>query len=237
LNRRQYEHYFFSITAALMLLVVLSGFAKSYFLAGVFRAPLPSPVLHFHGAAFTLWILLVIAQTSFVAAHRVDIHRRLGVAGFALASLMVVLGVMAGTDSLLRHASSVDVFGRDPRMFYIVPLSDMLLFATFICAAFRARFDSPAHKRFIYLANVTLLVAPIARLSFAFTSRNNPVDGLLSDLFVAALIAYDFWSTGKIHRVTLWAGGLLILVQQIRIPLGKTGAWHVFADWVILHFR
>ena len=30
---------------------------------------------------------------------------------------------------------------------------------------------------------------------------------------------------------TLWARTFLILVQQVRIPIGKTAAWHAFAGW------
>ncbi len=234
---RRYDHYFFSIMALLMFLTVFLGFAHTYYLAGVFTAPLPSAIVHIHGAAFTLWILLLVTQTSLVAARRTDIHRRLGMAGFVLAALMVVLGVLAGTDSLLRHASTVDAFGRDAKMFYIVPLTDMLLFAMFVYGGFRARLDAPAHKRFLYLATTALMVAAIARLPMAFSARNSRVDGLLSDLFLLALIAYDLWSARKIHRVTLWAGLVLVVIQQIRIPLGQTPAWHSFANWVIAHAR
>jgi hypothetical protein len=136
---RRYDHYFFSIMSLLMLVSVFIGFARSYFLAGVFRAPLPSPIVHIHGAAFTAWILLLVTQTSLVAAGRTDIHRRLGIAGFLLGCLMVVLGVMASTDSLIRHAVHLDPFGRVPLALYLVPMSDMLLFATFIYLAFRNR--------------------------------------------------------------------------------------------------
>jgi hypothetical protein len=231
------DRYFFTITAFLMVLAVFCGFARSYYLAGIFRAPLPSPILHVHGAAFTLWMILLIAQTSLVAVRRTDLHRQLGLAGFVLAAAMIVIGVLAGTDSLFRHAGALDRFGRDPKMFYIVPLSDMVLFTIFVFCAFRARFTPPAHKRLLYIASTVLLVAPIARLPFAFSARNVPVDGLLSEIFLVALIGYDLWSTRRIHRVTIWAGTLLVLVQLTRIPIGKTGEWHAFADWVILHFR
>jgi hypothetical protein len=87
-----------------MLATVFAGFARTYYLAGVFQAPLPSLIIHLHGAAFSCWILLLVTQTSLVAAGRVDVHRRLGMAGFLLASLMVMLGVLAATDSLMREA-------------------------------------------------------------------------------------------------------------------------------------
>jgi len=92
---RRFDHLFFSTMALLMLATVFLGFAHTYYLAGVFQAPLPSVIIHVHGAAFSCWILLLITQTSLVSAGRVDIHRRLGIAGFLLACVMVILGVMA----------------------------------------------------------------------------------------------------------------------------------------------
>jgi hypothetical protein len=55
---------------------------------------------------------------------------------------------------------------------------------------------------------------------------------LLSYIFLLVLVMYDLWSTRKVHRATIWAGVFLIFVQQIRVPIGKTAAWHAFASWV-----
>jgi len=41
-------------------------------------------------------MLLLLTQTTLVSAGRVDIHRRLGIAGFLLAWAMVVLGSRSG---------------------------------------------------------------------------------------------------------------------------------------------
>jgi hypothetical protein len=49
---RRFDHVFFSSTALLMLATVFVGFAPSYYLAGVFKAPLPSTIIHIHGAVF-----------------------------------------------------------------------------------------------------------------------------------------------------------------------------------------
>ncbi len=48
-----------------------------------------------HGAVFTAWLALFIAQTQLVAARRLDLHMRLGVAGIALAVLTVAAGLAA----------------------------------------------------------------------------------------------------------------------------------------------
>lgn len=98
---RRFDHLFFSGMSLLMLVTAFSGFARTYFLAGIFHAPLPSLIIHIHGAAFSCWILLLVTQTSLVSVGRTDLHRRLGVAGFFLGCLMIVFGVMAATDSLV----------------------------------------------------------------------------------------------------------------------------------------
>jgi FtsH-binding integral membrane protein len=224
----RFDHLFFSSMSLLMLATVFVGFAATYYLAGIFRAPLPSLIIHLHGAAFSCWILLLVTQTSLVSAGRVDIHRRLGIAGFLLACLMVILGVLAATDSLVRNANPA---GRDPKFFYIIPLTDMLIFATLIFFAFRARSNPPAHKRLIFVGTVALMIAAIAR--WPVLGQRNPITAaLLSYAFLLLLVSYDLWSTRKIHRATIWASAFLIFVQQIRIPIGKTAAWHAFATWV-----
>ena len=222
---RRYEHLFFSVMALVILAVVLRGFAHTYFLAGVFRAPLPNLLIHIHGAAFTCWILLLVTQTSLVSAGRVDIHRRLGIAGFLLACAMVLLGVAAATNALSRAVAP----GIDPKTFYAVPIFDMLLFATLVFFAFRARFQPATHKRIILIAMIGLTDAAFARWPIFRGHLNEAF--LASYVLIALLAAYDLWSTHRIQRATLWAGALVIFVHQVSLPIGGTAAWHAFASW------
>ena len=218
---RRFDHLFFPAMALLMLASVFLGFAHTYYLAGVFRAPLPSRIIHIHGAIFSSWILLLIAQTSLVAAGRTDIHRRLGIAGFFLACLMVVVGVLAATNALARSSGPP---GLDPKTFYIIPM-------TLVLFAFRARFNSAAHKRIILVATTALMIAAIARWPFAMVHRKPLQATLVTYVFLLLLAAYDWWSTRKVHRATIWASAFLVFVQQVRFPLGQTAAWHAFATW------
>jgi len=227
------EKYFFPGMALLMLATVFLGFARSYFLAGVFKAPLPSWLIHLHGAAFSSWILLLIAQTSLVAANRVDIHRKLGMVGFGLACLMVILGVLASTDSLRRTLSGKGpAADLDPKTFYIIPITDMVIFATLILFAFRARSNPPAHKRLILVATTALTIAAVARWPVGFI-QHNPiwVAVLCTYGFLLLLVVYDLWVMRKVHSATIWASAFLIVVQRVRVPLGETAAWHAFATW------
>ena len=223
---RLYDHYFFSLVAALMLAAVILGFGPSYYFAGVFKAPLPSAIIHVHGVVFTCWMLLLITQTSLASVGRVDLHKRLGVAGFVLAPLMLIVGVWAATDSLARVPR---IPGRDPLAFYAIPLISVITFATLISFALRQRRNPQAHKRIILVANVALMTAAIARFPFAFVHRRAPIAMLCEYSFIVFLIAYDLWSTRKLQRSTLGAAVLLIMAQWTAILFSHTAVWHSFA--------
>ena len=225
---RKYDHVFFSAMALLLLGSVFLGFAHSYYLAGMFHAPLPSAIIHVHGALFSSWILFLLAQTTLVAAGRTDVHRRIGIAGFLLACLMVIVGVWAGTNALARNFAPPGV---DAKTFYVIPITDMLVFAVLVFFAYRARFDSAAHKRIIIIATAALMIAAIARWPFPLLLGNPLAAALVSYLFLLMLMVYDLWSTHKIHRATIWASAFLIFVQQVRFPIAQTAAWHAFATW------
>ena len=234
-SSRSSDRYFFSGMALLLLGTVLLGFAKTYFLAGVFHAPpLPDWIIHVHGAAFTLWIVLLIVQIALVSAHRTDIHRRLGLAGFGLAVLMVILGVMAATDLLRRGEAALGV---DARTFYAGTLGDMFAFAVLVFFAYRYRRNSAAHKRLIVIATITLMQAAVNRWPFAIIDRLPIVTPLIAYSFLIPLFAYDFWSSRKINPATLCGGLFMVIVQELEFPIGRTMAWQNFATWVLAHAK
>jgi hypothetical protein len=227
----RYDNYFFSGVAFLILITVFVGFARTYFLAGVFHAPLPNLLIHIHGAAFSTWILLLITQTLLVSAGHVDVHRRLGLFGFGLACLMVILGILAASNSLARGFAPPGS-GFDPRTFYAIPIGGMIIFATLIFFAYRARFNPATHKRLIMIATIALLDAPTGRPPFTVITARPFFDSTFIFLFLLLLIAYDLWSTGKVHRATVWAAAFVVVVGQLRVPIGSTTAFHNLANWV-----
>ena len=223
---RRFDHLFFSSMAVLLAGSVFAGFAKSYYLAGVFRAPLPSVIIHLHGAAFSVWIALLVTQTALVSARRVDIHRRLGAVAFFWACLMIVLGLLAATDALARGAGPP---GRDPKAFFAIPIGDMLIFATLIFFSYRNRLNPAVHKRLLMIATVGVSVAAINRWPFLVRHHNGAP---YSYVFLLMIAAYDLWSTHSIYRSTVWGSAFLITIQQISGPLGRSSVWLHFAAWL-----
>ena len=163
-----HDRLFYGGMASALGLTVLAGFSRTYYLR--FFAGGPSltfsggpftALVHVHGALFTAWVVLFIVQAALVASGRVAVHRRLGVAGGLLAAAMMTAGTTIAIASAARGAAPP---GADPLAFLVVPLFDMVLFATFISAALAMRRDKEAHKRLMMLAYVSIVAAAIARL-------------------------------------------------------------------------
>jgi hypothetical protein len=236
-DRQRIEHRFFTALAVLILAEVLVGFAQTYFLAGVFWAPLRNLLLHIHGAVYTLWILLFITQTSLVAAGRVDLHRRLGIAGAVLACLVVVLGVLIATQHLVDDGQP-GVEGTGSRAFYAVTLSDMLMFATLVGLALRHRLRPALHKRLMLIGTLAILDAAYDRWPVPVPWWDDRVTPLICTYPVLLLLmGNDWWMTRKVQPVTLSATAFLVVVQQGRDPFGNTALWQRFAGWVYQHLQ
>jgi hypothetical protein len=234
--RSRYDHIFFPLIAAFILVSVFLGFAQSYYLQGVFKLPdwkgfaaPPHPLLvHIHVVIFSSWILLLVAQTSLVAADRVDLHRRLGVAGFGLACLLVLVGLAVTCEFLSRHHGHEEPGLRFP----FLQVVDLTVFSTLIYFGYRQRFHPAAHKRLMLIATVALLEPAFSRWPILVIGN-----GLVADFCCYALLAllavYDMWSIGKVQRATLWGGALLILAHHpILTILERNIAWHRLAIYM-----
>jgi hypothetical protein len=228
-----HDRLFYGGMAIAMGLTVFAGFASTYYLrffAGGPEATLTggpfTALVHAHGALFTAWVLLFIVQTALVASRRVEVHRRLGLAGAALAAAMVVVGTFIAIATAARGSAPAGV---DPLAFLIIPIFDMVLFATFVAAALALRRDKEAHKRLMLLAYVSIVVAAVARLPGVLPLGPAVFFGL-SFLFVVLAGIYDFLSRRRVHNVYMWGGALIAISVPLRLVISGTGAWRSLAE-------
>lgn len=84
-GRSDRDRFYFAGMAIVAAAIVFFGFARSYYLKGLFERPPLAPLLHLHGFLFTSWLVLLLSQVALVAAKRTDFHRRLGIVGGLLA--------------------------------------------------------------------------------------------------------------------------------------------------------
>jgi uncharacterized membrane protein YozB (DUF420 family) len=230
-GRASSERRFFTGMALVILATVIVGFSRSFFLRPFFPAwPSPSETIFYvHGAAFTAWIVLLVAQASLIAGGRTELHRKIGPFSAVLAVAMVVLGTLGALIAARRATGFVQV-PVPPLQFLAIPIFDMILFATFVWVAIAQRRNSQAHKRWMLLATVNLVTAAIARWPGVLDLGPAAFFGL-TDLFVIALAIWDFRTRGRLHPVTLWGGLLIIVSQPLRLVVSSTQGWLAFARW------
>jgi hypothetical protein len=219
---------FYVAMALAFALTVFAGFSRTYFLKLHYGSPALSLLLHVHAVVFSSWILLFVAQTTLVAAHRTDLHRRLGVAGAVLAGLLLIMGT---TTAILRvRGGSAPIPGVSGLAFLAMPLFDMVDFAILagIGLALRRRLET--HKRLMTLATIALLAAPLARIPPVFRAGPPAFFGL-SDLFIVAMLVYDVATRRRPHPATVWGGLLVVASQPLRLIISGTAAWTAFAAW------
>jgi hypothetical protein len=233
INRRRRERWFYISMSIAALITVFAGFAPTYYLRPYFKTAPLMPLLHVHGIVFTSWLVLFLIQTTLVAAHRTDIHRRLGILGGVIATLMIVIG--ATTAVIRASQGATPVPGVSPLSFLVVPLGDISVFAIIVGAGFYYRRRPDVHKRLMLLATVSILAAAIARLPFAIMQAGPPAFFGITDLFVLTCILYDLITLKRVHRATALAALLIIASQPLRLMLAGTHVWLAFAGW-LTHF-
>jgi hypothetical protein len=229
-SQRQ-ERWFFGGMAIALTVTVLAGFAPTYYLNGMAERSFElTPLLHLHGAAFTAWMFLLVAQTSFVAVGALRLHMRLGLLGAALASIMTVLGPIVAVERTA--TGQIADLGAPPLVFLAVPVLGMAVFAALVAAALFYRKRSPAaHKRLMLLATLELVTAGVSRLPVV--AEWGPLGFFaVTDVFILAIAAYDIVALRRVHAATLWGGAFFIASQPARLVIGGSPAWLSFAGWL-----
>lgn len=229
---RNLDHRFFAGMALVIVATVFLGFARTYFLAGMFHAKLPSLLVHVHAVLFSSWIIFLIVQIWLVSAGHIGWHRQLGIFGAVLALAMVVLGLLTATQSFARGFSPPGS-RMVPGAFYAFPVVQILTFCVLFAAAFLLRFEAAAHKRLMLIATFSLLGPAINRWPFRIIHKIPPLTPVIILLLVGFLAAFDLWTRRKIHRATLSGGALLAASQFAMFPIGQSQIWLHFTDWML----
>ena len=231
---------FYVRMAAVCVAVGALGFAPTYWVPLAGGTLSVAPITHLHGLVFYAWLLFFLAQTSLVASGRVGYHRELGLAGIALATAMFFVGMGVSIHRIQElEAAGLGMAGR---RFAVVPMTSITFFAIVFAIAVRYVRRPAVHKRLVLVATVALLQAPVARWIRLFLAPAAPepsvgslppspsvpfstIPALLIDLLIVAAMIHDRRSTGRVHPAYWIAGGALLAVQLLRIPISRTDAW------------
>jgi hypothetical protein len=92
LSARLRDRRFYLFITILAAALVFAGFARTFYLNGLFaKLHLPSLFI-VHGLVFSSWLVVLVTQASLVSAKRIRTHQKLGYASIAIIVAMFVLG-------------------------------------------------------------------------------------------------------------------------------------------------
>jgi hypothetical protein len=226
---RTIDRPFYAWAAAVATTIAFAGFARTYYLKGLFDTPEISSLVHVHGGVMTLWVVFFIVQVGLVSAGRTDLHRRLGIAGAALAVLVVGLGVVTAIDAARRGMP----VGPPPLVFLAITLSVVVVFAIFVAAALYMRKRSDYHKRLMALATLTVIQPAVARVAVDVTGIFHPLLFFgITDVMLVLFIAWDTIRNRRLHPAFGWGMLFFIISQPVRFVIAGSGPWLEVAKWL-----
>jgi hypothetical protein len=184
------------------------------------RPPLP-PILHVHAVVMGSFLLLLLAQSVLMATGRCELHKKLGIAAFALVPVLVIVGLLLAPTiyrEFWNFAQTAPAELQPKLRLRLQILDDILLmqirigilFPLFMGLALGARRDNPGlHKRMIFLATAMPMPAAIDRMQWL--PNTIPSSAVGTDLYILASVAplfiWDVVRNRRVHQAYwIWIG-------------------------------
>ena len=219
------------LTAAIGFpLLVLIGYFKSYYFSALFTdvTPVANALVHAHGLVMTAWVIYFIVQVALVRTKNIKLHMSMGLAGIALAALVIVVGMVTAYDAqLVRHSAPP---GANPHAFFFLPAGDMALFALFFAGAVFYRKRPAEHKSLMLLTAINFLPAALFRIA-------PPANPMLFAFGIPALMAVGCfaWYTAKHRKLNkVFAAGVLVVIAMVplRLVIMESQLWLRFVGLI-----
>lgn len=245
------DRWIFVFMAGWFIAIVLAGFIpdsmmKVEMVRQGLRPPFPL-VLHMHAVLMGGFMLLLLAQTLLMATGRRAYHMQLGLVGYALAALLVVVGfVLVPTmyHEVWDGARLAPPQAREQAVWLVGHVENIMLlqirigilFPVFLAMAFRARGrNAGMHKRMMFLGTAMAMPAAIDRITWL--PHTMPGSPLSVDLYTLAVVSPMFlWDVARNRAVhpayVIW----LIVCLPFAIivnALWGTDWWHATAKQIM----
>ncbi len=245
------DRWIFVFMAVWFIAIVLAGFIPDSLMkiamveAGQ-RPPFPL-VLHMHAVLMGSFMLLLLAQTWLMAIGGSRYHMQLGLVGYALAALLVLVGlvlvptmyhqVWAGAQmappevreqmqGVVQHVENI----------MLLQIRIGILFPVLLAIAYRARGrNAGMHKRMMFLGTVMALPAGIDRIPWL--PHTMPASPLSVDLYTLAAISpmliWDVVRNKRVHKAYWIALAIYVPFGVAVHGLWGTDWWHATARQIM----
>jgi hypothetical protein len=231
LNPRLADRKIFLAAAVAFPLIVLIGYFRSYYGSFLFDVPsVANTLVHAHGLVMSLWVLYFTAQILLIRTKNVKLHMTMGMVGIGLALAAVVVGMATAYDAQLVRGAAPP--GVNPHAFFVLPVSDMLLFVIFFSGAIYYRKRPAEHKSLMLMSAIAFVPAALFRLPVVapeymmFWAFGTPA------LLAAAILGWHTWKHGKLNKIFAAGVSLVFIFIPLRIVVMESRPWLSFVGWL-----
>jgi len=216
---------FYFLMSILIASVVIYGFSLTIG-SNLIHPSVPRPrILYLHAATFFAWVVLFVAQTALIQTRHARWHRRLGVTGLALGSIIPFIGI-ATSFAMAKFNILHGGRGADgAAAFLAIPFNDIIAFSTAFALAIRWRKKPEFHRRLMLVASCCLTAAAFARFPFITITEIRWYGGV--DLLILLGVVHDLVVIRKVHAVYVYGVPLIVFGQVVAMTLflQRTPAW------------
>ena len=237
-SERRFDRRLYLGASLIFLALVFWTFARTFYLRPFFGTPPLSALLRIHGVVMTGWVVLLVAQTSLIAAHRVQWHRRLGVFGAVWAALVVLVGSITTLHAAAREVRGHTDFAAAQVTITSLDLLQMLFFAGFVTIAIWQRRRPDYHKRLMLLTIACMLPDALARLPVSFMTQATEAELNLRimvglDVFLLICVGGDTIWHRRLHPAFAWGALLFVGAFHVALYVTQTRVWIAFAESLV----
>jgi hypothetical protein len=237
-SERRFDRRLYLGASLIFLALVSWTFARTFYLRPFFGTPPLSALLRIHGAVMTGWVVLLVAQTSLIAAHRVQWHRQLGLFGAVWAALVVMFGSVTTLHAAAREVRAHTDFAAAQVTITSLDLLQMLFFAGFVAIAIWQRRRPDYHKRLMLLTIACMLPDALARLPVSFMTQATEAELNLRimvglDVFLLICVGVDTIWHRRLHPAFAWGALLFVGAFHVALNVTQTRVWIAFAESLV----
>jgi hypothetical protein len=233
------DRFFYSSTAALILLLTFLGFFR-FFTKGQGFSGQITPGIHglvvLHGLAITAWYVLSLVQALLIAAKNRALHMKLGWVGAAIAVVILISGILVAIRSV-RAGPGFHLFGMAYPDFLLVMWTEIIVFTLFVTAGILMRKRPAVHRVMMLLASLSLLLGATARIPALIGLFGGPESRLafFGPVFaLAAMLVVVRWvMTRSLDRWFAGGAALMMVAYLAAEQMSRTEAWRQMAGGLI----
>lgn len=233
------DTYFLGING-LLFLIVMTGFAPSFYLRPFSdQASLPIPFL-LHGISCTAWFVAILLQSFWVQRGKILRHSRWGRYFALIAPVLVLSGfwvLQYATKAYytefppLESGAAVEEARAFKALIITGDCLQLLLFLAFAGVGYRFRKRIATHKRAMLIASILICQQALVRIGkfdFLLIGEDPGASGAIYAVLVPfflliSILIYDWRSDKKLQRISLWGITSLMGLLVVSVILRRSG--------------